>query len=148
MRRLEIDNERLYIDNERLSNARIEKLEKALEKQSKARVNEVTNLQQPNLEPRKASKKIKEIANSVPLMATPAATSYICKHDMKVFASFNSDEYALFGPKGRFTYVYFWPTKCRCSNNTTVKACSKIKLQRRGKSHGVYAISSVVQSMA
>lgn len=128
MRRLEIENERLYIDNERLSNARIEKLEKALEKQSKAHVNEVTNLQQDNFEPHKPSKKIVERANSVPLMATPAATSHICNHDRKFFASFNSDEYALFGPTGIFAYVYLWPTKHR-SNITTAATCSKKHFQ-------------------
>lgn len=100
MRRLEIDNKRLYIDNERLSNARIERLEKALEEQSKAHVNELKKLQQKDVEVQKASKKIEEISNSVPLVTMSRSTSsYTCQHDKNFFASLNSDEYTLLGPK-------------------------------------------------
>lgn len=61
--RLERDNRQLHIDAERLNNERIERLEKALEEQSKTQANKLKELQQKNVELEKASNKIVNIPN-------------------------------------------------------------------------------------
>lgn len=64
IQRLEDDQKRLYIDTERLRDARIEKLEKALEEQNEAYANKLKDLQQENFKLQNTSQMITSDSSS------------------------------------------------------------------------------------
>lgn len=101
--RLERDHKRLHIDTERLRNARIERLEEALEKQNKAHADKLEELKQENVKLQETNQKIIEES---PLMPTPISwpmfkSSYSRGyHDTDwFFASLHADNWTLIGPK-------------------------------------------------
>lgn len=113
MERLELDHKRLHIDTERLRNARIERLEEALEMQNKAHANKIKELQQENVKLQRASEKIIDVSKplltpiSMPMSRSSPPGAY--RETGPFSASLHGDRWALVGPRYHIEYdlVYF-----------------------------------------
>lgn len=104
MRRLELENKQLHINTERLRDAKIEKLEKALEKKIKAQADELKKLHQKSIGSQMAPENTVKASILVSdFTSTRLSTSF--KGSQLFSASLCADHWSLYGPKSYYEYV-------------------------------------------